>query len=396
MSGSLRIQYLFEKYLKKQCSPAEIRELTALLQDDGSKEILSPQMRALWEEIKEDQKKYDVDWPALYEKITGKSERPNSPKHPFYKPFIFRMAAAVAFFAILSGGWYFLDHKTDPGQDAGSPPAQAEKPDIHPGGNKAILTLANGVKINLDEATGGVLASQGNTKIIKSGSGKLAYQADTTVSAKVEYNVLTTPIGGQYQLRLQDGTKVWLNAASSIRFPATFTGKERQVELSGEAYFDIAPDAKHPFVVKVNNMQVKVLGTKFNINAYPEENIIKTTLEEGRIKVENKNKEIMVTPGQQVRLNKDGKMNLMPHADLEEAFAWKNGLFVFHEDALSDVMRKLSRWYDVQVEYTNNQLSENHFTGAIRRQVNLSEVLKMLELTGGAHFKIEGRKIIVM
>lgn len=396
MAGSSRIQYLFEKYLKKQCTPEEIKELITLLQDDKAVEMLSPRMHVLWEEIKEDQKNYDVDWPALYEKITGKNEQPKSPKHPFYKPFIFRMAAAVAFFAILSGGWYFWDYKTGPGQDAGSPPAQAEKPDIHPGGNKAILTLANGVKINLDEATGGVLASQGNTKIIKSGSGKLAYRADTTVSPKVEYNVLTTPIGGQFQIRLQDGTKVWLNAASSIRFPATFTGKERQVELSGEAYFDIAPDAKRPFVVKVNNMQVKVLGTKFNINAYPEENTIKTTLEEGSIKVESKNKEITVTPGQQVRLTENGTMKLMTHADLEEAFAWKNGLFVFHEATLSEVMKKISRWYGVQVEYANNQVSENHFTGAIRRQVNLSEVLKMLELTGGARFRIEGRKIIIM
>src|SRR5699024_5260550 len=205
----------------------------------------------------------------------------------------------------------------------------------------------------------------------------------------IAYNSLTTPRGGQYQLTLPDGTKVWLNAASSIRYPTAFTEHERQVKITGEAYFEVAKDAHKPFIVTVDNMEVKVLGTRFNINAYADETTINTTLLEGSVKVVSSTdniRSLILNSGQQVQLDKVGQMELVKNADVGEVSAWKKGLFVFHSDELPAIMRRLSRWYDVEVEYKNNTVPTTHFTGAIQRDVNISEVLKMFELTGGVRF----------
>ena len=269
--------------------------------------------------------------------------------------------------------------------------------DIPPGGNRAILTLSNGQQINLNTAKNGKLALQGIVSINKSASGNLIYQANLEQAGntgEVQYNTMSTPIGGQYLLVLQDGTKVWLNAASSIKFPTAFTGQERKVEVTGEAYFEVAHNAAKPFRVISSKQIVEVLGTHFNINAYADEAGIRTTLLEGSVKVSTGLDNIVIKPGEQ-SVFQDGFLGVTKHADIDEAVAWKNGYFQFNDEKISSVMHKLSRWYNIEVQYSGDTSNEG-FSGAISRSKNISQVLNMLERTKAVHFKIEGRRVIVL
>lgn len=278
--------------------------------------------------------------------------------------------------------------------------------DVAPGGNRAILTLADGRKIDLNNVKDGTLAEQTGIKIIKKADGMLVYEVNTQNvnegSSAVNYNTIQTPKGGQYQVNLSDGTKVWLNAASSIRYPNLFKGKERRVEITGEAYFEVAKNPKMPFKVLINNQSaVEVLGTHFNINAYAEDATVKTTLTEGSVRVSSLKstdklpQEAILKPGQQSLINKAGGGIKVQPADLEEVLAWKNGDFVFKQQPLFQILEILSRWYSVDIEYDADGLSQQTFSGVISRSKNLSAVLEMLESTGQINFKIEGKKIKV-
>jgi ferric-dicitrate binding protein FerR (iron transport regulator) len=265
---------------------------------------------------------------------------------------------------------------------------------VLPGGNRALLTLANGSSIVLDSAADGILAQQGNTRIKKLNGGQIVYSVPGMKPEAVFYNVLTTPRGGQYRLALPDGSQVWLNAASSIRYPTAFTGRERRVEITGEAYFEIAKNPQMPFYVKVNDMQVEVLGTHFNVMAYANEDAVRTTLLEGSVKVNRGSSTVFLKPGQQSALGEKGAVSVIDGADTEEAVAWKNGLFEFDNVSIETVLRQISRWYDVDVQYEGNTMP-SHFGGQISRYSNLSQVLKILELSG-IHFRIEGKRLIVL
>lgn len=270
------------------------------------------------------------------------------------------------------------------------------KNDVAPGNNKAVLTLDDGSKIDLDDAKTGILASESNVDIKKTGDGKLEYTASVQDAKIIKYNVLRTPMGGEYQLVLPDGSKVWLNSGSTLRFPTSFVGSERIVELKGEAYFDITKNSKMPFLVRTNNaMDIKVLGTQFNIMAYDDEKNINTTLIEGSVEVLKGLGKTMLKPGQEAVLNKGSGNIKVSIADLEQAIAWKNGYFIFSNENIESIMRKVSRWYNVDVIYEGN-LSNKDFVGTISRNKNVSELLKMLELTGAVHFSIDGRRITVM
>ena len=270
------------------------------------------------------------------------------------------------------------------------------KNDVAPGNNKAVLTLDDGSKIDLDDAKTGILASESNVDIKKTGEGKLEYTASVQDAKIIKYNVLRTPMGGEYQLVLPDGSKVWLNSGSTLRFPTSFVGSERIVELKGEAYFDITKNSKMPFLVRTNNaMDIKVLGTQFNIMAYDDEKNINTTLIEGSVEVLKGLGKTMLKPGQEAVLNKGSGNIKVSIADLEQAIAWKNGYFIFSNENIESIMRKVSRWYNVDVIYQGN-LSNKDFVGTISRNKNVSELLKMLELTGAVHFSIDGRRITVM
>lgn len=268
--------------------------------------------------------------------------------------------------------------------------------DINPGGNKAVLTLADGTKIVLDDAVNGTIAEQGGINISKSTDGSIIYDMPELVgnnSEAVLFNTIETPKGGKYQIILPDGSKVWLNSVSSLRFPAIFNGNERNVELKGEAFFEVAKYTNKPFIVKTNDMKVIVTGTQFNVMAYSDENYSATTLVEGSVNVSNLNSNIVLKPGEQVVSNEGAKLS-KSLADVEQNIAWKNGLFQFNDTDMRTVMNQISRWYDVSVEY-KGLVPEKHFGGYISRDSKLSQVLKMLELSG-VKFKIEEKKIIVL
>ncbi|WP_345949680.1 FecR domain-containing protein [Mucilaginibacter sp. PAMB04274] len=267
---------------------------------------------------------------------------------------------------------------------------------IKPGSNQAILTLANGQQINLTNAENRKLAVQGSKRIKQAADGFLTYQLNSTDvnDNTVEYNSINTPVGGQYHLTLADGTNVWLNASSSIKFPTIFKGTERKVEVAGEVYFEVAHNAAKPFKVVTDKQVIEVLGTHFNVNAYPDEANIKTTLLEGSVKVSANDASTIIKPGQQSVLH-EGRLNVNKAVDLDEAIAWKNGYFQFNDERIESVMRKLSRWYNIDMQYQGEPLNEG-FSGTISRSKNISQVLKMLERTKAVHYKIEGRRVTII
>jgi transmembrane sensor len=266
--------------------------------------------------------------------------------------------------------------------------------DISPGTNTAVLMLSNGKKINLGNAGSGQLATQPGVQIVKTASGEITYKS-TRSPGDSKTNNISTPPGGQWQVILPDGTKVWLNSATTFTYPASFgKQKDRVVQLSGEAYFEVAKDKLHPFIVKTAQQEVEVLGTHFNINSYADEPVVKTTLAEGRVKISAINGKIkFLIPGQQAVL-RNGELTV-GEANVEEALAWKNGYFRFNDEDIQSIMRKLSRWYNIDVQYNGN-ISNEGLNGKISRFKNISQVLKALEATKTVHFKVEGRRVTVL
>jgi ferric-dicitrate binding protein FerR (iron transport regulator) len=306
------------------------------------------------------------------------------------------MAAAAILLMMLGAGIVFF--KSDHLQSIKAITA-FKKQDILPGGNKAILTLPNGDRVVLTDSTINQLANQTGSSIIKAANGILVYKANALAgnseTGEKVFSTISTPRGGQYQVILPDGTHVWLNAASSLTFPAAFKGKKRSVELSGEGYFEVAKNKEMPFIVHTENQEVEVLGTHFNINSYTDEASTKTTLLEGSVKVTTQGNQKVLTPGDQAQINKNTRQIKVMPVSLEEAVAWKNGYFVFNDEKLESIMHRVSRWYDVDYEFEGKQ-GNLSFLGVIERTKNISSLLKVLESTGNVHFKIEGRKIIVM
>lgn len=276
----------------------------------------------------------------------------------------------------------------------------AFKNDVAPGTDKAILTLANGSTIELNNSGNNKIADENGATVSQQGA-QLVYDVSKSPSidhSTLSYNKLSTPRGGQYQLVLPDGSRVWLNAVSSIRFPTAFIGKERKVEITGEAYFEVKHDPAMPFKVKINTPsgdggEVQVLGTHFNVNAYADEATIKTTLLEGKVKVSKNHSAILLKPGQQAQLVNHDQLKLVENADMDAAIAWKNGLFSFNGSDIKTVMQQITRWYDVDVVYTGD-IKETFFV-KMDRNTNVSNVFKILETTGGVHFEIDGKKITV-
>ena len=312
-----------------------------------------------------------------------------------------KYAAILTFFLTAGLTFYIVSNKEKQAVVA-QQINQHYKDDVLPGGDKARLELSDGSVVILEEVSNGILEQHGGTHIMKK-DGQLIYNAaQENPSAEVAYNKISTPKGGQYQVILPDGSKVWLNAGSSLRFPTSFTDKERQVELTGEAYFEVAKltipygggRMRVPFKVKTYDVCVEVLGTHFNVMAYVNEKSINTTLLEGSVKVlqlATHNSQLL-KPGQQAKVN--GSIQLV-NVDTEEIVAWKNGFFQFNGADIKTVMGQIERWYDVEVDYKGN-IPSTHFTGIISRNINVSKVLDMLELTGAVKFEIRGKKISVV
>lgn len=304
------------------------------------------------------------------------------------------IAAAVILVVMSTAIWQTLNSAIEHPQIAVAG-HQAIKHDIAPGGTKAILTLANGENIILDSAKKGLITTQGNTKIMKLANGGLAYRPANTDSAAITNNTMTTPRGGRYDLTLSDGTRVFLNAASSITYPTMFSGKSRKVSITGEVYFEVVRNSKMPFIVSANGTETQVLGTHFNIMAYRDEPFIKATLLEGSINFRTAHSEVHLNPGQQAVLPEFSDHISVQNANIEETMAWKNGYFIFQDEDLHGIMRKVARWYDVEVKY-DADLKNLSYGGSISQYKNISDLLKVLQSTGTVHFKIEERRIMVM
>lgn len=260
-----------------------------------------------------------------------------------------------------------------------------------PGSNKAMLRLGNGQMIVLDSASKGMIAVQGNTKILKTGDGTLLYNPEKRSADETLYNSIITPRGGQFQVTLPDQSKVWLNAATTIRFPTRFAGDQRMIELSGEAYFEVQADVSRPFRVKVNNTVVEVLGTHFNIMAYSDEPEMNTTLLEGKVKVTGARDSVLLAPGQQAIVKGDN-LQLLKDVNTDKAIAWKNGYFQFSKIDAS-VMRQISRWYDVDLVYEDS-IREKEYSARIRRDVKLSDLVAALAVIP-IHCQIQGKKLVL-
>ncbi|MEJ2905456.1 FecR family protein [Pedobacter panaciterrae] len=320
------------------------------------------------------------------------SEEPEK-KPIFYDRWAFRYLAIACLALIACAiGAIFYNHHPKPLKEN-----RFAKRDIHAGSSRAILTLASGKKISLDEAPNGVLAEESGASIVRTGSGQITYavhekalNSDTVKNAGI--NSLETPLGGQYQVRLPDGTKVWLNAASKLTYPASFDpGAERKVELKGEAYFEIAQIANTPFVVFSGKQRIEVEAARLNISSYVNDEAIKTTLLEGMGRINSDN---IIKSGQQA-INKKGNLEIIP-ANTKEAVAWKNELFLFEDESLETIMKSISRWYNVEIIYANENAPKELFSLSVSRFDNISSTLKSLENTGFVRFKIKGRKITVL
>lgn len=377
--------------------------ISGAITPEGKKQFLEyidqPQYRAELEAVLQEAMltdKYEMQVTPAYteqfiEKLVEKMHTTkDTPVRPMYARWKWGWAAAIAVI-LLGGATYFLLQR--PAAPVVMPVAIA---DVAPGSNKAVLTLGDGSVVTLDSAGNKVL-QQGATAIRQQG-GILQYDVQGQ-AASVSFNTLVTPRGGQYQLILPDGSKVWLNAASSLRYPTVFNEASRTVELKGEAYFEISTQKtsngeKVPFYVKVGKMDVEVLGTHFNVMAYPDEQEISTTLLEGAVRLRNDHMHTLIKPGEQGILDSHTNAFKVQPANTDKIMSWKNGIFNFQDNNLEEVMRQLSRWYDIDVVYEKG-IPDIVFEGRMGRDLKLSIVLSFLEKSG-VHFKLlDERKLVV-
>ncbi|AEW00435.1 hypothetical protein A4D02_24210 [Niastella koreensis] len=422
-----QLEELYHKYVQNQCTQQELDALINELGFEGEdvqEETIMQLFNATWDGLDVFPGKYQLPALTLPQEITY--ETPVVSMYAAKRRWM-RMAAAASVLLVMGVAAYWLirTRETKPGTTT-----IATTKDISPGGNKAILILADNSTIVLDSAANGKLAQQGIATVTKSNGGQLSYSLPANregsgEAKEVTYNTLRTPRGGIYQLVLPDGSKVWLNAASSITYPTSFPGKERKITIDGEAYLEVVHNAAKPFKVESSGSEVEVLGTHFNVHAYTDEAAEKITLIEGRVKVgrrpsfakasageaDGKGESVVLKPGEQAiaivsplttdpadsrHSDKVGNSPLtIEHApNIDEVLAWKNGLFNFANADIESVMKQVERWYDVEVVYEGAR-PEGHFRGKIPRNVMASEMLKIIEASG-VHFRIENKKIIIM
>jgi transmembrane sensor len=410
------LEYLLNRYANKTCTVEEKEELMRLLQENGNDEALQQLIDKMLEERPVIHNMPEMNAQAVLQAIFEADETPvvHMEETPVRKISFGRIAAAASVLLLLTAaGWYVLSRSSKPDVTT----AAVIKNDVAPGGNKALLTLADGSTIVLDNAANGVVAEEGNATVVKLKNGQLVYKTGKAQAAgkagEVAYNTLSTPKGGEYKIVLPDGSEVWLNAESSITYPTAFNAKERKVQVTGEAYFEVAKlvtvkeGKRVPFLVDIKNKktgsnigQVQVLGTHFNINAYDDEKVVKTTLLEGKVKfVKTTNvstrdtASAILSPGEQAVVRGDVQVKKV---DVNNVMAWKNGVFHFENADVQTVMRQLSRWYDIEVVYKRDIEKDDPLFFEVKRNTNLSDVLKVLNLAGGAKFSINDEKKIIV
>lgn len=367
---------LLNKYANGNCSDEEL----AILHTWYLKQVLyEPQISA--EEV-------EMARQQVWNNLPIHEARVSKTVKLFPSKLIRRIAVAASIVLSVALGYYFIakDSLTE-----NNPIVKHEQ--ILPGGNKATLTLSDGTNIDLNKMTNGILRQDQNARIVKTKDGQIFYTPNENNAKTVSWNMLSVPAGGYYSVTLSDGTLVWLNAKSSLKYPTEFNGESRMVELSGEGYFEVAHRKNQPFKVITNQQTVEVLGTHFNINAYDDEQNTTTTLLEGSVKINASGLQKILMPNQQVKLS-NGKMAIASY-NADNAIDWVNNDFIFDNEDLASIMRKISRWYNVEVSYPPH-LGNLEFSGSISRSKNITQVLKIMELTRMVNFKVEGRRITVM
>lgn len=389
MENNDQLKDAYSNFLNNQCSKTEVEELLTYFRvgdELALKDLIHSEFLSSIDQgaiTAEEEAKLS----QLFKSVKAITH-PAAPKIiPFYKqsPFIRFAAACIALIMISVSVLVYHTYMNNT-------TLVSIKNDIGPGSNKAVLTLANGKQILLTEGVNDSLTTQAGVKITKTEKGQLVYtfSGNKAWASVLDQNRITTPKGGQFQLQLADGTKIWLNAASSVKFPVLFTGSKRKVELEGEAYFEVAKDKAHPFIVNSLNQELEVLGTHFNLKVYGGGSNTTTTLLEGSVKVNH----IMLKPGQESTV-KGGQIKVK-EVDTDNAISWKNGFFTFNEEPLESILTNIGRWYDVSIEFKDEELKGKVFSGRISRYVKVSQVLNKLALTRSVRFEIRDRTIIVM
>lgn len=392
MQDAFRTAYLIAGYLKNTLTDRERDELDEWVTASEENMRLFAEMtdeKNIAKGLKE-RGLYDADKAVelLKTKISAQQKKRSAPRLRF-SPF-----AIAACLVVLVGLFLVIALLEKKGPKA--TPVTTAKNDLPPGNDKAILTISDGKQIVLDGKRGSIL-QKGDLSVVSEG-GILSYQGKTT---KVENHTLTVPNGGQYQLELADGSKAWLNSGSSITYPTAFLGDQRRVQVTGEVYFQVSHNASKPFIVHVpseggkpaRGMEIEVLGTEFNVNAYPDEEAIKTTLLKGSVKVRASGRSVTIKPGQQTVFNRRDQLSVAQNVNTEEITAWRKGEFEFEDEPIENIMRQVARWYDVTVKYEGK--TSVHFNASIKRNVPVSKLLHYLELTNRVHFTITGKTIIV-
>jgi transmembrane sensor len=421
MAMEYKIDELIIKYLSGTLTEEEQVELDEWKALPENRRLLDQLSNGDWVK-KELQKIAGVKEVNAYNKLSQIYAQQNVPvkMHKTGSKIIWWLAAASLILIAGAGSWFLLSRPSEKAAPVElAKPEDRFKNDVQPGGNRAKLLLADGTEIVLDNAGNGLLSQQGGAKVIKLDNGSIEYKQEAGTGDKeaIVYNTVSTPKGGQYMISLPDGSKAWLNASSTLRFPTAFTGDKRIVELTGEGYFEVRPSLpplplappeggeirrpekrgiKKPFIVKAGDVHVEVLGTHFNVNAYTDEEVIKTTLLEGAVKVIKGNASGVLKPGEQAQASRQGTLKTVKQADLEQTMAWHNGVFAFRNASVVAIMRQAQRWYDIEVIYAGKVNKDQALNGDIPMNVALSQLLKILEATGSVHFRIEGKTVTVM
>jgi len=395
-----KISALLIRHFRQELTPEDSADLQSWLQQSEKNRLFFDELNnlpALITEVRAYQEGKQIDLEEAWAKMRVHGwDAPVKPERKVIQLKWWRYVAAAVIILFVSLGIYYLKK---PGRALPEAPVvvKAIQGDARPTTTHATLTLDDGKTIELDSLTSGLLATQGTTKVVKDANGKLLYSAEgKAISDKLIYNTLTVPKGSDVVfMQLADGSKVWLNAQSSIRYPVAFSGDERKVEITGEAYFEVARLSGKKFVVSKGSMDVVVLGTKFNVNTYENEENIKVTLLEGSVRVEAGSTGKIIKPGQQAVVS-ETKINVVNGVDLEQVMAWKEGKFVFKNTNIQQIMRQMERWYDLEpTRFTSEAAREWSFVGQISRYSNASKVLQLLEETSTLKLTVEGKKIIV-
>lgn len=398
MEHNARLAYLLDRLANHTATEEELNELTGLVDQDERGVSIDEVENWLQEHQPQPLPAYDQQhWMQVADQILDSDKLSADPvvKPVHRMHFLHKWGWAAAVVLLFGAGAWFINRYHQP--KPASIVAENTPPDVEPGKNGAILTLADGSQMVLDSAGNGIITRQNGTSVILKNNG-LQYTPEDPGTGEMKYNTITTSKGRQFRVVLPDGTKVWLNATSALQFPVAFSGKERVVELTGEAYFEVAKNAEQPFKLKVaGKMDIEVLGTAFNVNAYTNEANSYATLVEGAVRISLPNQtggSVVLRPGDQVQAGSAG-MEVTRNANVEKASAWKNGLFNFEGVGLREMMRQLERWYDLEVVYEGN-VPDVKFFGEMSRTLKLSDVLTGLERSD-VHFRLEeGRKLIVM